>query len=202
MTDAAQKIAERVPMPEFDDWFSPNDCGAKAVWIEEAERKAKAYGLAVAAEALMVSSAQSPDALKLSDHALARMPMRCGVAVARLPAHRARVSEIEDAVASGRMNARQCFTQMRQLITTPPASAPSTAVEVTEFPKKITRTVCDGCPNLRTEIWEDHLENGETDIGTEAKCAKAGRKIGNYWFVGSSTPDWCPLTAALQEKDE
>lgn len=31
-----------VPMPEFD-WFSPNDCGDKAVWIEEAQRVARAY---------------------------------------------------------------------------------------------------------------------------------------------------------------
>lgn len=40
-----------------------------------------------------------------------------------VPASRDRVSEIEDAVASGAMNAMQCFTQMRQLIVKPDHSA-------------------------------------------------------------------------------
>lgn len=41
---------------------------------------------------------------------------------ARVPAYRDRVSEIEDAVAAGTMNAYQCFTQMRQLVV---AAAPA-----------------------------------------------------------------------------
>lgn len=79
---------------------------------------------------------------------------------------------------------------------TPPASAP----EVTEFPKKVTKTVCDGCPNLRAKRWKDHLDNDETDSGTEATCAQAHRHISMYWREGDATPPWCPMTAALTEK--
>jgi hypothetical protein len=40
------------------------------------------------------------------------------------PAHRKRVSEIEDAILSGSMNAYQCFTQMRQIIVTQQSNEP------------------------------------------------------------------------------
>jgi hypothetical protein len=101
----AQKIAERVPLPETYRHVTVYFGGEQKEVQVFRKDQLRAYGLAVAAEAL-----------------------RGAEAVARLPAHRERLSEIEDAVASGRMNAHQCFTQMRQLYTTPPAGS----VEVTE----------------------------------------------------------------------
>jgi len=50
-------------------------------------------------------------------------PVHSGGVEEMVPASRDRVSEIEDAVASGAMNAMQCFTQMRQLIVKPDHSA-------------------------------------------------------------------------------
>lgn len=48
-------------------------------------------------------------------------PYRAAAGGANRPAFRDRVSEIEELVASGKMNAYQCFTQMRQLISGPAA---------------------------------------------------------------------------------
>jgi hypothetical protein len=59
-----------------------------------------------------------------------------------------------------------------------------------------TKSVCDGCPHLKTEWWRDHLDNDETDSGTSATCTKEGRNITAYWREGNARPNWCPLLAA------
>ena len=125
MKTEAQKIAERVPLPE------PHE---SAVVCLTPEGYAHGNMLDVQLQVpqgtgmrrgdVLYTAAQM-EALRL---AVAAEALRGAEAVPRLPAHRERVSEIEDAVASGRMNAHQCFTQMRQLITAPPAGS----VEVTE----------------------------------------------------------------------
>lgn len=59
-----------------------------------------------------------------------------------------------------------------------------------------TKSVCDGCPHLKTEWWRDHLDNDETDSGTSATCTKEGRNITAYWHEGNKRPNWCPMLAA------
>ena len=55
------------------------------------------------------------------------------------------------------------------------------------------RTVCKGCPALKTEYWKDYGENDETDSGTSAHCLQANRSITVYWYESKdTTPAWCP----------
>lgn len=65
----------------------------------------------------MLGVVKTQDALRAIT--IAMQPINSTEAGNMVPAFRERVSEIEDAVAAGKMNAYKCFTQMRQLIVKP-----------------------------------------------------------------------------------
>ena len=56
------------------------------------------------------------------------------------------------------------------------------------------KRVCKGCPELKTGLWQDYLENDWTETGISAWCTtKNGDKhISTYWHEEDESPAWCP----------
>ena len=109
---------------------------------------------------------------------------------------RARMSEIEDAIARGKMGAHGVFTQMRQVVNAALASQPP-AVSVGEAeygPRVIVRRRCGECKACSSASYRCQSDSGSS-VYCEHPSLPKRKYIGDTTW---ETPGWCPaLTAAL-----